>query len=494
MTTKIHAVKISAGALPVSTAPLTIASTWAPAVYTPPALDTPTGLAALSIADAAVISWVPTPGCQTVIETAPDVSAAPGTWTVRTQTADSTYTLPIPVGTVRWVRIKAVRYGRSSAYTSGVMAAAQIFGAGPGRNLVGNMSFETNTLATDGASITSGPLCNLWTVFPGTATTSSAKLTATNVNTGTRCCQVDIGGQSIANGTTIFSSIVLYSIDVPLLVGKAALVRGRLVTASPSGLSGCTITAVIGLQYLNAAGAIISQTLASTTSPSFTGRVNNRATTPTGTARSRVILQCWISNATGSTQVLTGTPLSVYYDDIEVIQLSDLDEDVTDGTTHGRIAMQDTIAVSGVNRLGVAVATSGQQVTARNVPATLSASGGSLWDGLTIDTEYTAATPAVVTVTVGAATLRASGYSPAYTAAAATVNQTRGTTVRYYAYYDDPTLAGGTKTLVLSTARLDTVNGGGRVFITAVDVVVPASGTGTGTGNPNLGGGGGYLP
>ena len=117
-------VEIGVGALPVVTAPLAIASTWVPVPYTPPPIAVPTGLTANTIADGAFVVWVPTSGTETVVETAPDVSGAPGTWSLRVQTAAASYILALPAGTKRWVRIKAFKHGRTSAYTAAVLATA----------------------------------------------------------------------------------------------------------------------------------------------------------------------------------------------------------------------------------------------------------------------------------------------------------------------------------------------------------------------------------
>ena len=117
-------VEIGVGALPATTAPLTIASTWVPVPYTPPPLAVPTALTSTAIADGALIAFTPTAGTETVIEIAPDNSGVPGTWNNSVQTTASSYTLPLSNGAKRWVRLKAVKNGRSSAYTAAVLATS----------------------------------------------------------------------------------------------------------------------------------------------------------------------------------------------------------------------------------------------------------------------------------------------------------------------------------------------------------------------------------
>lgn len=117
-------VEIGVGPLPVTTVPLTIASTWVPVPYTPPPLAVPAGLTSTAIADGALIAFTPTAGTETVIEIAADSSGVPGTWNNSVQTAASSHTLALSNGSKRWVRLKAVKNGRSSAYTAALLATS----------------------------------------------------------------------------------------------------------------------------------------------------------------------------------------------------------------------------------------------------------------------------------------------------------------------------------------------------------------------------------
>jgi hypothetical protein len=181
-------VAIGVDAVAAPTAPLAIQATWVPAVYVPPPLAVPTGLTANTIADGAWVAWVPTPSTETVIETAPDVAGVPGAWTLRTQTASASYVLALPAGTKRWVRLKATKNGRSSAYTAAVLATALNVGdiAANGSlalttaragSLILNGGFESGTT---GWTLNGGPYLEASTnaaysgtngiVFPGNAT------------------------------------------------------------------------------------------------------------------------------------------------------------------------------------------------------------------------------------------------------------------------------------------------------------------------------------
>lgn len=492
---KVLLIELGVGGLPNTTPPLVISSTWAPAVYTPPPLAVPAALTAFSIAEGAVLTWTPTPGSETVIEIAPDSSGTPGTWAYRAQTADITHMLPMTYGSLRWVRIKAMRNGRSSDWSTPVLAAPLMYGSGAGRNLVGNNSFEINTSGpTAGTNVTDGVLCNLFQVAQPATLTTYARLSTTGARTGSRACQITLGGQSLANGAQLFSTRVDYVGPLWLTVSRPLLVRAYVTMYSNSSLLGCALTVAVIVEFLNGSGTVIGSIMASTANQAHAGMISARGTVPAGATRSRLVAQVWITNSTGSTQVLSGIPAEAYIDDVEVFHLSDLDEDVADGSVHGRIAMADVFQVSGVNRLGVAVSTSGQQVTPRNLPSTVPASGGALWDGLTITSEYDDESPANILVDATAATLRASGHSPSYSASSAITTQARGTTVRYYAYYVDATMAGGTKSLMLTTDRLAIVNAADRVFLDTFTITVPASGFGAGGGGGTGGGGGGYIP
>lgn len=495
MTAKVLLVELGAAGLPATTAPLQIYSTWVPAVYTPPPLATPTGVAVLPIVDAAVISFVPTPGCESVIEIAPDVGGSPGAWTLRTQTADASHTIPITYGTLKWIRLKAVRNGRSSAYTADVLASALMLGSGPGRNLIGNPSFETNTVSATNVAIRIGLLCNLWKVQQSNGSSSYAKRVQNDGNSsGEYAAEVQVSGETLANAALLYTDAVQYIPNVDVISMQTVRVRARLKVSGSGNLLGCPVSTYVALLFFNAAGVVLDVVVAAQSAQVFIGLISSSGAVPVGTVRATLLIQGWVFNNTGSSKALTGEMLRIRADDVEVVALTNLDTDAEDGTTHGRIAMQDTYAVSGVNRLGVSVSTSGQRVTARNMPATVSASVGSLWDGLTLSSTFDSSTPSNVTINATAAILRASGAAPSYAASSGIVSQARGTTVRYYCYYLDPTLDGGTKSMQITTVRTDVANRDDIAYLDSIVVTVSASDGGTGGDGGNNGGGGGYLP
>ncbi|WP_428309244.1 phage tail protein [Hydrocarboniphaga sp.] len=121
----------------------------------------------------------------------------------------------------------------------------------------------------------------------------------------------------------------------------------------------------------------------------------------------------------------------------------------------------------------------------RNAPAITIANQRSNFNGLSISSSYSSGSPSTVTISTSAATLPAGSVTPSYGAASVSVSQTRGTTVTYYLYWDDPDLQGGSRTLVATTNKFDLLAADGRVNVGSVSVTVPTTGSGSGGGgNP----------
>jgi hypothetical protein len=127
---------------------------------------------------------------------------------------------------------------------------------------------------------------------------------------------------------------------------------------------------------------------------------------------------------------------------------------------------------------------SGKQIgDLRNVPPTGFANVGSAW--ITGAVTYTAAagTPATATISFSAATLRINGVDIAYSASSVGVTGTNGGSTTYMLYYDDPTWAGGSRTLAATTSFNTLINALGRVYVGNVTVAFPSSGSSGGGGD-----------
>jgi hypothetical protein len=491
----IQLLEIGAAALPATTPPLTRASTWAPLTYVPPPLATPASLTAQPIAEGVVMTWVPTFNTDTVVEVAANLLGTPGAWSVYAQTRDSYCTLALSSGQSRFVRVKAVRYGRSSLYSGEVLAQPQLANGGPGRNLIGNPSFEDNVVLTGAPQVRTGLICNLWTVLTGSAATSYAQRTTSNVTTGQWALRISLTGQSLANGGLLFSDALQYVAPIAVIAGQRVRVRAKLTVAGSGALLGCVVASYALLTFYNAAGAVIASTQiqAQQTAQSFTGTITADGVVPTGTARAVLNLQGYVFNGTGSTQALAGELLRMDFDDVELMTLTNLDNDAIDGTVHGRIAIQDTSSVGGVNRLGIAVPGSGQRVgDSRNLPTNLSSAAPSYWDGLSVT--YTAAAGGTATVNVSAATRRRGSASVSYSASLLSLSGLATGTTLIYLYYLDAASAGGARTLNYTTNGVNLANDDAVCAVGPLYITVPASGSGSGGGSVGNGGGIGDIP
>lgn len=122
------------------------------------------------------------------------------------------------------------------------------------------------------------------------------------------------------------------------------------------------------------------------------------------------------------------------------------------------------------------------------LPVVSTGNVGSRWVAGATVTYSTTDTEATISVSAG--TLQVGSTQIAYNASSTTLAGTAGQVVRVFLYYDDPFLAGGTRTLGLTTDPTASVASNGRVLITDLVVTFAATG-GTGGGGGGIGGGGG---
>lgn len=99
------------------------------------------------------------------------------------------------------------------------------------------------------------------------------------------------------------------------------------------------------------------------------------------------------------------------------------------------------------------------------------------------------ASPATITFSCAAVTVRGGSFSVSYNASSGSTTQARNTTQTYYFYYVDPTNVGGSQTLHFTTNVYDLSAQDGIVNIGNCSITVPSSGGGSGAG----GGGGGWC-
>lgn len=215
---KVLLVELGAGALPATTTPLQILSTWVPAVYTPPALDTPTGFAVRAIDGASVLTFTPTPNTLTVIESAPNLGGTPGAWVLAAQTGDGTYTLQLSPATPRWVRLKAVRNARSSGYSAELLASADSNRVRVAIQDTVNVSgVDRVGVVIPGSGVQVGDFGNLPTTLSGSATSYWTGLTVSYTSTSSGTATVSVSAATVKRG----SLSVSYSASTLNLTGLA---------------------------------------------------------------------------------------------------------------------------------------------------------------------------------------------------------------------------------------------------------------------------------
>jgi len=143
----------------------------------------------------------------------------------------------------------------------------------------------------------------------------------------------------------------------------------------------------------------------------------------------------------------------------------------------GSQAAYDGIRLSRLRSLATEV--KGTLSTQRNLPTVSFGNYGSGWIGLSFGYNTT---PTVATITATAATLQFGNDQISYNASAVGVTGSAGATVKFYLYYDDPNLVGGSQTLQATTSNITAMANNNRLLLGTATVVFPTSGTGGGSG------------
>ncbi|MEQ1512981.1 MAG: hypothetical protein ABL934_09905 [Lysobacteraceae bacterium] len=251
---KVLLMELGVGGLPTTTAPLQILSTWVPAVYTPPPLPTPTGLAVRAIDLASVLTFTPTANTLTVIESAPNLGGTPGAWVFAAQTGDGTYTLQLSPGTPRWVRIKAVRNARSSGYSAELLASADSNRVRVAIQDTVNVSgLERVGVGIAGSNIQVGGFDNLPTTLSGSATSYWTGLSVSYTSTSSGTATVSVSAATVNRG----SLSVSYSASTLNLTGLATgnnLIYLYYIDANSTGGAKTLNFTTAGVNLANANG------------------------------------------------------------------------------------------------------------------------------------------------------------------------------------------------------------------------------------------------
>jgi len=368
-----------------------------------------------------------------------------------------------------------------------------------GRNLCPNELMSNNNVgAVVNAALTAGaPACDGWVAnnVAGGAVLTYSNGAGFNVSTSL-CCTIG-NGATIPVGTNYPNFATADFLPAregdSFIVGAHFFWNGGM--AMPAGV---TVTASAGVYFYDKNGAYLGAV--SCGPPANALGYNNMGASaspltaaglaPVGTVKARIAYQVSVANTNGSAVVIpagNNFPAIIFCNGISVYQQANLDTDTVDGTTYGRTSQSDLYSSGGVNRIGLRIPGSGQQIgdqrnlkqrTVTNIPAKVPT---------TISYSVAAGSPATATITVGAFTVLSGSVSTSYNASSASVTGSNNTTVNYYLYMNDPGFAGGAQALIATTNPNDVYSGDGYVYIGAVAVTYPSSGSGSGSGS---GGGG----
>jgi len=326
-----------------------------------------------------------------------------------------------------------------------------------GRNLIANASFEINTVATPaGANLGTDqlPFVDYWKVItPGTRPTSYVRwANGYRPVTGNASAQLTMQGEAIPAGQTYYGAAIEYTGAIQLQANQRYRLRAWIAAFANSGLSGCTMTAAVSLAFYSSTGAVLGAPSAQRTTLGEMAECVYTGVAPAGTSSVRLVIQPTITNGTGSTQVLSGIPLEMVVDDIELSILTELGTDVD-----------------------------GHLLDNRRLPQIMVGNGRAKVP-TTITYAASAGTPATGTINVGAFTVLGGDYTLTYSASSVGVSGTGGSTVQYFLYMDDPNHVGGARTLVASTNGNDIYGSSGRIYIGDCAVTFPTSGSAGGGG------------
>jgi hypothetical protein len=184
----------------------------------------------------------------------------------------------------------------------------------------------------------------------------------------------------------------------------------------------------------------------------------------------------------------TAVPATAELDAVTLSRVRSLDLEIADGATYGRTANADLDTSTGVNRVGLRIAGSGQTIgDQRNLQPITWASQRSVLSNSPISYSISGTT---VTFSVAAVTLMGGGISLNYAASSGSVTQSAGTTTTWFLYYRDAAQGGGSLPLNITTNPGGAASWPDSIFLGTAQVTVNSGGGGTGgTG----GGGGGYC-
>lgn len=370
--------------------------------------------------------------------------------------------------------------------------AAAVKQSSAGSNLLLNPGFEQNALGavvnTDWTYGADAFLCDGWKIDAYSSYWSlqyqqnDSNKHGGNYNVMIRLRQ----SQSIPNDSTYYETRLVSEL-IPVNTGDVIVFGGfRRWDAGAALGAGVNAEVRLGIQVIDDDGVTVLTDQFVTSLTASSGAWGSAAvstyTVPSsaggGTpAYIRLQLNARVRN-TGGAPWSTSTTyyIDARFDDVHIVRQTELDNEVRDGATYGRILGSDLS--SGAHKLTVA-GSDKRTGDARNVNQVFASNSG-----MAIPTNPLTAADVGATATISIAA--GTGYigSITYTWNSGSITGLAFST-KYYVYADDPNLAGGTLTFSASTAPEDASKNNGRVSFGSI--TTPADGGG-GTGGAGGGG------
>ncbi len=366
-----------------------------------------------------------------------------------------------------------------SQFTNGVMNDKSY-----GNNLITNPSFADNIggYAVDVDRPAGSMLFDGWIALVNDVTRGTL-FGETDQADGPNLFMQWKSGTAISNGAgyTMLASAMSNNF-IQIVSGKSYFMRRRLRVlrniTPPAGVDWIARTYVKWFDYLkNEISPVTYWDWVTISAYDDAGKVY---AAPGNACYAKVIFTLFARNTTGSTYTPAGLVCDMRVYNCGLHQVSDLDNDVLDGTNYGRLSNNDLYPSGGFNRLGLRIGGSGHRIGSQrnNVRSGTSAYG------MVRSTTALSATSAGA-ISVNAHSVRYGSFSISYSAVTnAVTGLTQSTT--YCVYCTDPDLTGGTKTYSVAANPDAAMQISDDIYIVG-QIMIPTSGSSSGGG----GGGGG---
>jgi hypothetical protein len=362
-----------------------------------------------------------------------------------------------------------------------------------GQNLLENPSFEVPALAG------SGDIAAGWFEAGSGGILHSSIQNASLAFSGNACYEVNIAGSAVlANGAS-WTTTIRNRKAIPVYPGQKLTLRGY-VKATISGLpSGVVSRCFFQVRQFYSDGSadfsagLVTGDLSANTS--WTPVSVGPCTMPTPVGKTIVSvsfeMQVQLTNSSGAPQTINGGTMNAgaFFDNVELVRVSDLDSEVVDGVTYARplssrlssgkplIDFSEGIHLNKVLD-NVADSTTRFAQTAGGLTYRPTSNPLSATDAGSNDT-----------VSIAAFTMRCTGHADVSVSSGSITALSRSTL--YYIYYDDATLAGGAVTFNAATTKETALNGAGRFFVGSITTPVASGAATVGNNDGGVGAQGG---